>query len=62
MWPNMEMDLAMSKLDAIRDVVRIAYGSDGDVRGRLFAAARDMLGEFAALLKEQAPAAGEEDD
>lgn len=61
MWPNIEIDLAMSKLDAIRDVVRIAYGSEGDVRGRLFAAARDMLGEFAGLIKEQAPN-GEEDE
>ena len=29
MWPNMEIDMMMGKMDAIRDIVRIAYGAEG---------------------------------
>lgn len=59
MWPNMEIDMLMGKLDAIRDIVRIAYGAEGDNRTRLFQTARDMLRELADKMGEQAP---EEDE
>lgn len=62
MWPNIQIDVTMSKIDAIRDILRIAYGSEGATRSRLFAAARDMLGELADLIKEEAPASEEEDE
>jgi hypothetical protein len=59
MWPNMENDMLMGKLDAIRDIVRIAYGADGDNRTRLFQTARDMLRELSDKMGEEAP---EEDE
>lgn len=59
MWPNMENDMLMGKLDAIRDIVRIAYGTDGDNRTRLFQTARDMLRELSDKMGEEAP---EEDE
>ena len=62
MWPNIEIDMTMSKLDAIRDLLRIAYGSEGENRSRLFATARDMLAELAELIREKAPAEDEEED
>ena len=62
MWPQTPFDTLMGKLDAIRDIARIAYSSEGANRSRLFATARDMLGELADLIKEEAPEAGEEDD
>jgi len=43
MWPNMEIDMMMGKLDAIRDIVRIAYGAEGENRARLFETARSMI-------------------
>lgn len=55
MWPNMEIDMLMGKLDAIRDIVRIAYGTEGDNRTRLFQTARDMLRELADKIGEQTP-------
>lgn len=55
MWPNMEIDMLMGKLDAIRDIVRIAYGAEGDNRTRLFQTARDMLRELADKMGEQTP-------
>lgn len=54
MWPNMENDMLMGKLDAIRDIVRIAYGADGDNRTRLFQTARDMLRELSDKMGEEA--------
>jgi hypothetical protein len=54
----MEIDMMMSRLDSIRDVVRIAYGSDGDNRKRLFEVAHAMLVDLAKVLPEQT----EEDD
>ena len=62
MWPNIEIEVTMSKLDAIRDIMRIAYGSEGVTRSRLFAAARDMLGELHALIEEEAPASEEDEE
>ena len=62
MWPTTPFDAMMGKLDAVRDIVRIAYASEGANRSRLFATARDMLGEMADLIKEEAPAMEEEDD
>ena len=59
MWPNMEIDMLMGKIDAIRDIVRIAYGAEGDNRTRLFQTARDMLRELADKMGEQTP---EEDE
>lgn len=55
MWPNMEIDMLMGKIDAIRDIVRIAYGAEGDNRTRLFQTARDMLRELADKMGEQTP-------
>ena len=55
MWPNMEIDMMMGKLDAIRDLIRIAYGAEGENRGRLFETARSMLGELADTMKAKAP-------
>ena len=51
MWPNFEMDVFFSKLDAIRDLVRIAYGSEGANRDRLFETARDMLRELSEKIE-----------
>lgn len=59
MWPNMEIEMLMGKIDAIRDIVRIAYGAEGDNRTRLFQTARDMLRELADKMGEQTP---EEDE
>jgi hypothetical protein len=55
MWPNMEIDMLMGKLDAIRDILRIAYGAEGDNRTRLFQTARDMLRELSDKMGEEAP-------
>ena len=55
MWPNMEIDMMMGKMDAIRDIVRIAYGAEGENRARLFATARDMLRELADSLEQKTP-------
>lgn len=55
MWPNIEMDTIFSKIEAIRDLIRIAYGTDGDNRARLFETARSMITELADLLKAKAP-------
>lgn len=55
MWPNMEIDMLMGKIDAIRDIVRIAYGAEGENRTRLFQTARDMLRELADKMGEQTP-------
>lgn len=55
MWPNMEIDMMMGKIDAIRDIARIAYGSEGDNRTRLFETARDMLRELADTMERKAP-------
>ena len=62
MWPTTPFETLMSKLDAIRDIARIAYSEKGENRVRLFATARDMLGAIADLIKEEAPDTGEEDD
>ena len=62
MWPNIEIDMMMGKLDAIRDIVRIAYGAEGDNRTRLFETARDMLRELADKMEREAPAQEEEDE
>lgn len=62
MWPNMEIDMMMGKLDAIRDIARIAYGSDGENRTRLFETARDMLRDLADKMAREAPAQEEEDE
>lgn len=61
MWP-MEIDLMMGKLDGIRDLIRIAYGTEGENRARLFETARSMLVELADKMKAEAPAIEEEDD
>lgn len=55
MWPNMEIEMLMGKIDAIRDIARIAYGAEGDNRTRLFQTARDMLRELADKMGEQTP-------
>ena len=55
MWPNMEIDMMMGKLDAIRDIIRIAYGAEGENRGRLFETARSMLGELADVMAAKSP-------
>jgi hypothetical protein len=55
MWPNMEIDMLMGKLEAIRDIVRIAYGAEGDNRTRLFQTARDMLRELSDKMGEETP-------
>lgn len=62
MWPNMEIDFMMGKLDAIRDIARIAYGSDGENRTRLFETARDMLRDLADKMEREAPADPDTDD
>lgn len=62
MWPNMEIDFMMGKLDAIRDIIRIAYGAEGDNRTRLFETARDMLRDLAAKMEREAPAADPDPD
>lgn len=59
MWPGMEMDMLFSKIEAIRDIIRIAYGTEGENRTRLFETARSMLAELAGKLEEKAP---EQDD
>ena len=63
MWP-MEIDMMMGKLDGIRDLIRIAYGTEGENRTRLFETARSMLIELADKMKQEAPAPiiEEEDD
>lgn len=61
MWPTTPFENLMGKLDAVRDIARIAYSEEGENRSRLFATARDMLGQIAELIKEQAPD-GEEDE
>ena len=60
MWPNMEIDMMMGKMDAIRDIIRIATGgrqngAEGENRARLFATARDMLRELADALEQKTP-------
>lgn len=62
MWPNMEIDMMMGKLDAIRDIARIAYGSEGDNRTRLFETARDMLRDLADNLEKKVTETETEDD
>ncbi len=62
MWPNIEMDVIMAKLDAVRDVIRIAYGSDGKTRESLFATAVTMVNELAALVAAKAPEEEEDDE
>ena len=62
MWPNIEMDVIMAKLDAIRDVIRIAYGSEGKTRESLFATAVTMVNELAALVAAKAPEEEEDDE
>lgn len=62
MWPNIEMDVIMAKLDAIRDVIRIAYGSEGDIRASLFATSRQMVAELAELLAAKAPEPEDDDE
>lgn len=54
MWP-MEIDIMMSKLDGIRDIIRIAYGAEGKNRSRLFLTAKDMMTELAEKMNEQTP-------
>lgn len=62
MWPNIEMDVIMAKLDAVRDVIRIAYGSEGKTRESLFATAVTMVNELAALVAAKAPEEMEDDE
>ena len=62
MWPNIEMDVIMAKLDAVRDIVRIAYGSEGKTRESLFATAVTMVNELAALVAAKAPEEMEDDE
>ena len=62
MWPTTPFETLMSKLDAIRDITRIAYASEGENRSRLFATARDMLVEAAELIREEAQEAEEDDE
>lgn len=62
MWPNIEMDVIMAKLDALRDVLRIAYGSEGKTRESLFATAVTMVNELAALVAAKAPEEMEDDE
>ena len=62
MWPNIEMDVIMAKLDAVRDVLRIAYGSEGKTRESLFATAVTMVNELAALVTAKAPEEMEDDE
>lgn len=62
MWPNIEMDVIMAKLDAARDIVRIAYGSEGATREKLFSAARDTVAELANMLTAKAPEEMEDDE
>ena len=61
MWPNMEIDMMMAKLDAIRDLIRIAYGTEGENRARLFDTARAMMTELAAAMAAKAPESEEDD-
>ena len=56
------MDVIMAKLDAIRDVIRIAYGSEGDIRASLFATSRQMVAELAELLAAKAPEPEDDDE
>ena len=53
MWPNIEMDVIMAKLDALRDVLRIAYGSEGKTRESLFATAVTMVNELAKAFPDR---------
>lgn len=62
MWPNIEMDVIMAKLDALRDVLRIAYGSEGKTRESLFATAVTMVNDLAALVAAKAPEEMEDDE
>lgn len=62
MWPNMEIEMMMGKLDAIRDIIRIAYGAEGENRVRLFETARSMLGELADVMRAKAPEMEDEDE
>lgn len=55
MFPNIEIDMMMMKLDAIRDIIRIAYGTEGENRARLFETARTMLVELGDTMKAKAP-------
>lgn len=62
MWPNIEMDVIMAKLEALRDVLRIAYGSEGKTRESLFATAVTMVNDLAALVAAKAPEEEEDDE
>lgn len=62
MWPNMEIEMMMGKLDAIRDIIRIAYGAEGENRVRLFETARSMLGDLADVMRAKAPEMEDEDE
>lgn len=62
MWPNMEIDMMMGKLDSIRDLIRIAYGTDGENRARLFETARSMLVELGDAMRAKAPDITEDDE
>lgn len=62
MWPNIEMETIMAKLDALRDVLRIAYGSEGKTRESLFATAVTMVNDLAALVAAKAPEEEEDDE
>lgn len=59
MWP-MAIDMMMGKLDGIRDIIRVAYGTEGENRARLFETARSLLVELTDQMKQEAPAT--EDD
>lgn len=55
MWPNMEQDIIFGKLDAIRDLIRIAYGTEGENRARLFETASSMIVELGQAVADKAP-------
>ena len=55
MWP-MAMDMMMGKLDGIRDIIRVAYNTEGENRNRLFETARSLLAELADQMKQETPA------
>ena len=55
MWPNIEQDMLFQKFDAIRELIRIAYQTEGENRARLFDTARSMINELADILKAKAP-------
>lgn len=60
MWPEMGQDELFTRLDNIRDLIRIAFNAEGENKARLLETARSMIEELGRKVEEQQE--DEEDD